>query len=294
MEKERHVSIEYLSKDILDEDFLKNFENFQRFQFVLGSCRVVAKDRFVTAPTALQKLYTIFVITYVIFGYYLINQYDQRFEVKEFDEILYKGFMTNSVLFYTIDTIHLRFFFNRENAKFYVKLYQLDRFLKTNYVQATNTITYYYFVDCPLDLYLRKVFDAFETYQELYRFQILLFTGKAVFYVIAVLRMSDDFLSLIIIVTMTILDILGILFFCYHSEVFQRQLTRIKRSSIGIMSVYQSGPLRDKAKKIYELIEYSPPCFSVFDIWQVRADTFIGLCRLITTLLVTILQFEFL
>ncbi|XP_053612639.1 uncharacterized protein LOC128676523 [Plodia interpunctella] len=189
---EGHASIaEYLSNDILDEDFLNSFALIWRLQLVLGSCRVDARNQFISAPTITHKIYTIAILMFISVGYYQILHYSERA--------------------YPDDVVTM-----------------------------------------------------------------------------------VDLTGVIVMSILVTLELFGLIYLCYHAELFHLEVSRVKVSSIELMSVYQSGPLRDKAKSIFELIENIPPIFSVYGMFEIRAYTFISLLSVITWLLVTVLQFEFL
>ncbi|XP_060800737.1 uncharacterized protein LOC106131086 [Amyelois transitella] len=217
---------EYLSKDILDEDFLVVFRPFRLFQFVLGSCRVDARHRFVTTPTRYQKFYTAAIIL-IIF-------------------ISYSG----------------------------IACYAYDRYRNFDY------------------------FFKLSLMSEI----IFLFTSKVVIFVvttfeyvlITVQNNGPDRLGLGILATLTLTDIIGLLLLCLRCELFERGIREVKLVSIKVMSVYHTGPLRDKAKKIYRAVEDTFPRFSVYDMWELDARLFIRVCNVVTGFFVTLLQFTYL
>nr|ARO70284.1 antennal gustatory receptor 12 [Dendrolimus punctatus] len=89
-------------------------------------------------------------------------------------------------------------------------------------------------------------------------------------------------------------DLLIALLLSLRCESFYREIKETKRLCIGVMALYQEGPLREKARKMLSLIEEEPPRFNVYDMWQVDASIFVKLISLITSLVVTLLQFAFL
>ncbi|XP_064292536.1 uncharacterized protein LOC128676524 [Plodia interpunctella] len=347
---------EYLSDDILDEEFLKIFENIRRFQLFLGCCRVDARDRFVTEPTINQKVYTIAIIIFVIYGYYDIAQYNSTIDIQLLDRLFFTSFLINNVLIYAMGVIHVRFLNNKKNADLYIKLCKLSRLFKPNYKMTVQKLIYsndkrvltLYSLGIGMLFIVIVIGQRFvlsslailivqsSMHMEIFHCSnIMVFFGfhmRLVYYMIthhlnryeiyvdikdvplmSEVRMREvlgpvgdtDFVDFplevfgetngtIIVVSTALLDLMGIFFFCFHAEVFQREVTRVKQSSINIMSVYPNGPLRKKAQKIFKLIENSPPRFSVYGMWQISAHTFIQLCTLMTWLLVTLLQFTFL
>lgn len=124
-------SSEYLSKDIFEDNFLKVFSTLFRIQWLLGACRVDARDRFVTAPTLYQKLYTIVLTMFsVLLTTAAVNNLVDNTNGN--DNIYYlclaSMFIVESVFLCNI--IHVRFFNNDANVKMYMKMQEFDKFMK--------------------------------------------------------------------------------------------------------------------------------------------------------------------
>lgn len=125
------LSSEYLSKDILDANFINVFSPFHRFQWLLGSCRVHVRDRFVTAPTVYQKLYTTFIaISTGFFSCYIIYciwaVISDNF-IYHFLDLIVIFIQTFSFL---SNIIHVRFVNSDTNTRFYIQMQDVDRFMK--------------------------------------------------------------------------------------------------------------------------------------------------------------------
>lgn len=131
---------EYLSNDILQEDFVRVFSPFLRFQWLLGSCRVDARDLFVTPPTFYQKLYTILITTFVsLFPILTIPLYHYIISASDALTI----FMTS--LFwaqFVCNIIHVRFFNNESNVILYIKMQEIDRLMRTDVNKQKNSNTF--------------------------------------------------------------------------------------------------------------------------------------------------------
>ncbi|XP_060800736.1 uncharacterized protein LOC132901856 [Amyelois transitella] len=280
---------EYLSRDMLDEEFLAVFRQFRLFQLMLGSCRVDARYRFVTAPTRNQKLYTTFIVTiifisYLTFLYHALNRYENYF---------YKVTSTNAIahfLFYFCSIIQSRFFLNNENVNFYIKLSQIDKVLKAHYSKVITNVIH------------RMNWITLFTLFLVICFVIFLFTNKVAMFMVttfeyvllAVQSDGPNRLNLVILAILTTTDTFGLLLLCLRCEALERDVKEVKLISIKVMSVYHTGTLRDKAKKIYRAVEDTFPRFSVYDMWELDARLFIRVCNVVTGFFVTLLQFTYL
>ncbi|XP_026326839.1 uncharacterized protein LOC113235375 [Hyposmocoma kahamanoa] len=119
---------EYLSKDILEEDFLKVFSYFNVAQRILGSSRVYARDRFVSPPTVSQKLFTVICgIFFSIVCYTFSKLYILRYRDCPFVGLLLQAGVTLYILVFLCNMIHVRFLNNEANVKFYIKMQEIDR-----------------------------------------------------------------------------------------------------------------------------------------------------------------------
>lgn len=121
---------EYLSKDILEEDFMKVFYMPLTIQKLFGVCRVDARDRFVTAPSFLQQIYTIiyclltWFICYIAF-YIYIEPY------ASYPRMYYLAIcgISTTLVAFLCNAIHVRFVNKDENVMFYIKMQEIDRIM---------------------------------------------------------------------------------------------------------------------------------------------------------------------
>lgn len=125
------MNTEYLSDDILEEEFIKCFTPYCYMQMILGSCRIDARDRFVTAPSLFQKAYTVVCIIMGTFAFIYLNYilYSNKFK-DDFDLFA----MCLSALFLTYVTylcivIDVRFLNCDDNVKFIVQIQKIDRLM---------------------------------------------------------------------------------------------------------------------------------------------------------------------
>lgn len=124
-------NIEYLSKDILDEEFIKSLRVMYSFQNLLASSRVDLKDRFVTTPSLFQKCYTLLSVILLLSADYIIVHKHNLILLD--NETLY--YLSNCVtglqsVTFLFNIIHVRFFNGPTNVHFFVKLQQIDRCMK--------------------------------------------------------------------------------------------------------------------------------------------------------------------
>lgn len=139
-------STEFLSNDILDDNFVKVFKPFRLAQILLGSCRVHVHNRFVTAPTILQKCYTIFCVAGTITSIIqLLQNYYQRFSAtdKKIAE-LYLIVMSGIILVFSMNIINARFFNNEGNVMLINKMQEIDRLMKINKSKSIHLKHYRY------------------------------------------------------------------------------------------------------------------------------------------------------
>lgn len=134
---------EYVSRDILEESYLKMFSPFRVIQFVLGSCRVDANNRFVTSPTKGQKIYTIFyllsLLSLHVFYYfnYIVRLYPYPIAYYVNVIAIFINYGT-----FACSIIHVRFINNDMNVKFYLKMQDIDRKLKIEKIKVVNDFIY--------------------------------------------------------------------------------------------------------------------------------------------------------
>nr|XP_032512119.1 uncharacterized protein LOC116766386 [Danaus plexippus plexippus] len=370
------MKTEYLSDDLFDEGHLKLFAPFRFCQLIFGSCRIDARDRFVTAPTWGQKAYTVIILILVAaLQLYIICHYvSQLYEYPIVYHINVLFTALNSIL-YALNIIHLRFTNNERNVKFYIKTQKIDRKLKISdnnpciiflynvnlcsvvfvivmslivffvvYIYNTelfvsfsglffcqltslielmfcsNIIIYFYmrfrfinaiirnhlkglpykkgrntkffiptrsnmrylvaslhdFSTSQIDDYLKDIFDAHLQFQELYRWQII------------------KWIDFMLLTLLTAVDLFMIIVICIRCEAFSSEIKDIKRLCTTILSLHYEGPLRDKARKMIKLIDEKPHHISIYDMWNMDASTMLNMINVVTTLLVTLLQFALL
>ncbi|XP_014361794.2 uncharacterized protein LOC106713498 [Papilio machaon] len=123
---------------------------------------------------------------------------------------------------------------------------------------------------------LRAILDAYIKFQKLYRFQEL------------------DFFIYMQIPFITTLDIFICTFLCVRNQLFFKEVDTMKRLCTKIMCVHYIGPLRDKAKKMVKLVEEAPPKFSVYDMWEMDVFFMLKVFNILTTYMITTLQFALL
>lgn len=126
------LSKEYVSQDILEENFVRCFSVFHIIQELLGTCRVRIRHRFVSEPTVYQKFYTCICTLITAFSnvVFIKSLFMDSFSPTS---LVYKvGVIGMIVQFsqYFINTIHIRFFNTEANIQFYLKLQELDKKLK--------------------------------------------------------------------------------------------------------------------------------------------------------------------
>lgn len=137
-------STEYLSKDILEEGFLKTFTPYHSIQKVLGSCRVDARNRFVTAPTTGQRVYTTVCVTILIMFYFrvLVHMYGSYY--KEYSNIFYllAATLTIQLSIFVINLIHVRFLNSNSNVELIVKMQEIERLMQIDKDKTLNSLQF--------------------------------------------------------------------------------------------------------------------------------------------------------
>lgn len=128
-------------------------------------------------------------------------------------------------------------------------------------------------------------------------------------------------LDLIYVGTMGNTNVHMLIWICVRIEDFLREVRITKKLSIIVLSryidgiytisclimvrtsfqefnenivSYFSGPLREKAKRMFKLIDETPPVFSVYDMWRMDAQFLISMFQIVTSAYVILLQFAFL
>ncbi|OWR49855.1 gustatory receptor 46 [Danaus plexippus plexippus] len=179
------------------------------------------------------------------------------------------------------------------NSKFFLPTRKSMRCVVANMHELNSSAT---------DEYLKDIFDVISRFQELFRFQVLLFCFKFVLTALLVfefilLAMQNNilrWLEFILLPFQTVIDLMMIVVFCVRCEAFRIEIQDIKRLSTTLLSIYQEGPIREKARKMLKLINEKPPHISVYDMWNMDASTMLNMINVVTTLLVTLLQFALL
>lgn len=133
---------EYVSKDIMDEDFLKAFLPYHTLQIFLGICRVDAKNRFVTESTHFQRIYSsLCLVVIAISQYYFVDVYFiQRYMLNPTLATLGIVGILSQFLLCLLTILTVRFFNRDANVELYIKLQNIDRNLFKNRNIVNKTI----------------------------------------------------------------------------------------------------------------------------------------------------------
>ncbi|CAK1578539.1 unnamed protein product [Parnassius mnemosyne] len=91
-----------------------------------------------------------------------------------------------------------------------------------------------------------------------------------------------------------IIDIFLSMLLCIRCQLFLNEVKTTKKLSTSVMALHISGPLREKAKRMWEIIEKTPPKFSVYGMWDMDASLLLKIIHLLSTLIITVLQFTLL
>ncbi|XP_063530753.1 uncharacterized protein LOC134741788 [Cydia strobilella] len=120
-------------RNILYKGFIEVFVPFRIVQLKLGSCRVNIRDQIVTAPTAVQKIYTIaLLIASTFLGRSFIVTYSKiYFTGLQLTYIYLIGVSTLHFTF-SLSVLHCRFINNQGNVELYKKMQNVDRIMKIN------------------------------------------------------------------------------------------------------------------------------------------------------------------
>ncbi|CAH2092154.1 unnamed protein product [Euphydryas editha] len=393
---------EYISSDMLEESHLKLFSPFRLIQMVLGSCRVDAKYRFVTAPTKGQKIYTIIYLL-IILSLYISTYFNYILRFCSYPIIYYLNLFSISIHYGTFacNVIHVRFINNDLNVKFYVRMQDIDRKLKIEknelinnvlykanlitvsvflflllllfvititgdmtlvinfagpflaeltsifeYLFCTNLLIYFYlriryinailinyiqgttdiniekvqrkkffltmkvlrylaskthdFQYSDTDVYLKNILEEILRFQFLYQFQLFLFSFKFVTtslmafeYGIQGLQNNImQWFEYLLLPTITVIYLIIIIVTCIRLEAFFKEIRYTKYLCIKVLSRIYSGPLRQKAIRMLKMIKEKPPQLSVYGMWNMDTSTMISMINMVTTLMVTLLQFS--
>ncbi|XP_060800882.1 uncharacterized protein LOC106131283 isoform X1 [Amyelois transitella] len=158
------------------------------------------------------------------------------------------------------------------------------------------------FVDCRIENYIKELINCFYEFQNLFQYQILLFFLKMFFSCMCymhflIVSLKDHSLRLIdtyIMIFLFIIDGLLISLACVRCEAFYREAKTTRRLSISVLSIYTDGPIREKARTILKTLDEKPPVFSVYQIWNLKADTMVHVTGILTTIFFNVLQFNYL
>ncbi|XP_004927812.3 uncharacterized protein LOC100174820 [Bombyx mori] len=132
-------SPEYLSKDILDEDFVRVFRFPFLVQMALGSCRVHLKARFITIPTLGQKLYTVMSIIICSLLYFNITKlYLPLYYQHSIVYYLFLAVTGLDQLSFFANLIHVRFLNGETNTAFCIMMQRIDRNMKIDHNNILN------------------------------------------------------------------------------------------------------------------------------------------------------------
>ncbi|CAF4911936.1 unnamed protein product [Pieris macdunnoughi] len=390
---------EYLSKDILEDQYIRSFSPFHYVEVALGTSRIHLRNRFVTSPTLSQKVYSLVCagLACGLHVYVTITYFEKYYKYP----IIYYTFVSlASMHFMTFacNIIHLRFFNTVENQEFYVQMQQLDRMLKVHdcinnmqylyniytvaasililfctficgvflhyllaigfigilygvlccaleWMHCASLLIYFYlriryinaiisnhlegklvlaeikhfrlprrsllrhlassvhdFESSPVDLYVAALFDAYSTFQNLYRFQLLLFVGN--FFLHCLLSFFVEILSaqkglinretwieFTDMPAISLISTLTAIAISIRCELFLREVMRTRRLCVNVLARHYDGVIRDKAKRILRTLDARPPSLSVYDMWHMHAGTLPAVTNILTTLMVAILQF---
>lgn len=131
------TSSEYLSKEIIEKDFIKVFSLYQVIQKLMGVSRVDARDRFVTAPSIPQKIYTVIYCIFVICIAFVLF----KVSTGSLNTRLYYLTASGGILILVTSlssAIHVRFLNKNDNVAFYMKMQEIDRLMEINHCKPIN------------------------------------------------------------------------------------------------------------------------------------------------------------
>lgn len=140
----RVSTCEYLSQDILEEDFMKSFAPLHFMQKLLCTCRVNAKYRFVTEPTRYQRIFScLCIILTSIWEYFYSKIYLIRINFKDSNISLF--LTTCGILQYVVYVFNIiltRYTNSKKNVKIYIKIQYIDRLMKIHQIDTLYKILY--------------------------------------------------------------------------------------------------------------------------------------------------------
>ncbi|XP_063374995.1 uncharacterized protein LOC134662652 [Cydia amplana] len=148
-------------KDILDKGFIKVFAPFRIMQTILGSCRVNIRDQVVTAPTVVQKIYTIaLLIASTFLGKSLIETYSKKIFTELQLTYIYLIGLSSLHFTFSLSVLHCRFINNQGNVELYQKMQTIDRIMKINWSNDGKLRMSHYKLNRTAVLSLLSVFSA--------------------------------------------------------------------------------------------------------------------------------------
>ncbi|XP_072941888.1 uncharacterized protein [Epargyreus clarus] len=160
----------------------------------------------------------------------------------------------------------------------------------------------HHFETSPIDVYLKELCSIFATFRELYQFQVLLCYSRfipltliGVYFILTTVKNDIDvpFAHFISIGFLSYLDVQTLVILSAVCDIFLKETIRTKRLCTSVMALNYEGSLWKKAKKIRNMIEKSPPRFSVYDMWIINALSILNLIYATTSFIITLLQFIF-
>ncbi|XP_073960523.1 uncharacterized protein [Choristoneura fumiferana] len=109
-------------------------------------------------------------------------------------------------------------------------------------------------------------------------------------YVIRALQKSISvqviLLDIIHIAVFVCIQTLTLFALCIRNESFYREINQTKRLSVCVMARCFDGPLRTKAKNTLNLIEGTPPRFSVYGMYDLNARLLFKIFYTVTSSLI--------
>lgn len=134
---------EFVSHNILEESHINIFSPFHTILMFFGACRVDARDRFVTPPTFSQKIYSLswLVLLFTLYMAIFFTMYLRFIQNPAVGRIIPLAL----VLYYGIHiylVIHVRFTNQEANAKFFLKLHEINQKMKIDTGKRFDKILY--------------------------------------------------------------------------------------------------------------------------------------------------------
>jgi hypothetical protein len=135
---------EYLSKDILDDNFVKIFYPYHFLQKIVGCSRVDSRDRFISAPSLYQKLHSLIIICIIFVLQFKLFKFTYDWYGPNFPDLHYLCYAITIVQFisFVFNLIHIRFFNGSTNTKLYIKMQLIERSLKLDKDAELSSIQY--------------------------------------------------------------------------------------------------------------------------------------------------------